>query len=66
MGQLEGCMGGYEPTALLAEFCHTDQRRPFPLWQDGHVGVCFNQLVLGVLPHTVMAGLAAFYMGAAR
>ncbi|XP_051939169.1 ATP-binding cassette sub-family C member 10 isoform X2 [Hippocampus zosterae] len=59
-------MGGYEPTALLAEFCHTDQRRPFPLWQDGHVGVCFNQLVLGVLPHIVMAAVAAFYMGAGR
>ncbi|XP_077379727.1 ATP-binding cassette sub-family C member 10 isoform X2 [Festucalex cinctus] len=54
------------PTALLAEFCHTDPRRPFPLWQDGHVGACFNQLVLGALPHAVMAALAAFYVGAAR
>ncbi|XP_077426239.1 ATP-binding cassette sub-family C member 10 isoform X2 [Vanacampus margaritifer] len=59
-------MEGFGPTALLAEFCHTDQQRPFPLWQDGHVGMCFNQLVLGALPHTVMAALAAFYMGAAR
>ncbi|KAM9818916.1 ATP-binding cassette sub-family C member 10 [Syngnathus typhle] len=59
-------MGVFGPTALLVEFCHTDHQQPFPLWQDGHVGVCFNQLVLGVLPHTVMAALAAFYMGVAR
>ncbi|XP_061536277.1 ATP-binding cassette sub-family C member 10 isoform X4 [Phycodurus eques] len=59
-------MGGFGPTALLAEFCHTDERRPFPVWQDGHVGMCFNHLVLGILPHTVMATLAAFYLGAAR
>ncbi|XP_077574200.1 ATP-binding cassette sub-family C member 10 isoform X1 [Stigmatopora nigra] len=59
-------MEGFEPVSLLAEFCHTDKRRPFPLWQDGHVGTCFNQLVLGVLPHTVMAAVAAFYLGVAR
>ncbi|XP_061771734.1 ATP-binding cassette sub-family C member 10 [Nerophis ophidion] len=50
---------------LLAAVCHGDERDPFPLWQDGHVGVCFNQLLLGVLPHAVMAALCAFYLGVA-
>ncbi|XP_057699514.1 ATP-binding cassette sub-family C member 10 isoform X2 [Corythoichthys intestinalis] len=59
-------MGGFVPAALLAEFCQTDKGQPFPLWQDGHVGICFNQLVLGTLPHTVMAAVAGFYLGVAR
>uniref|UniRef100_A0A8C9Z0F0 ATP-binding cassette, sub-family C (CFTR/MRP), member 10 n=1 Tax=Sander lucioperca TaxID=283035 RepID=A0A8C9Z0F0_SANLU len=42
--------------------CHTDEKNPFPVWQDGHVSPCFNQLVLGVLPHAGMAIFSACYI----
>ncbi|XP_068607504.1 ATP-binding cassette sub-family C member 10 [Brachionichthys hirsutus] len=54
------------PAALLAGLCGADGRNPFPVWQDGHVGVCFNQLVLGVLPHAGLAVFSACYFGMAR
>nr|XP_057929330.1 ATP-binding cassette sub-family C member 10 isoform X2 [Doryrhamphus excisus] len=59
-------MGGFWPTELVSELCHGDEGNPFPVWQDGHVGICFNQLLLGVLPHVVMATLSAFYFGRAK
>ncbi|XP_054634835.1 ATP-binding cassette sub-family C member 10 [Dunckerocampus dactyliophorus] len=58
-------MRGFWPTELVARLCHGDERNPFPVWQDGHVSVCFNQLLLGVLPHVIMATLSAFYLGMA-
>ncbi|XP_068451746.1 ATP-binding cassette sub-family C member 10 [Clinocottus analis] len=54
------------PAALLAGICGSDERDPFPVWQDGGVGPCFNQLVLGALPHAAMAAFSAFYLGVAR
>uniref|UniRef100_A0A8C2WI91 ATP-binding cassette, sub-family C (CFTR/MRP), member 10 n=1 Tax=Cyclopterus lumpus TaxID=8103 RepID=A0A8C2WI91_CYCLU len=51
---------------LVAGFCHSDERDPFPVWQDGRVGPCFNQLVLGALPHATMAVFSACYLGMAR
>uniref|UniRef100_A0A8C9Z033 ATP-binding cassette, sub-family C (CFTR/MRP), member 10 n=1 Tax=Sander lucioperca TaxID=283035 RepID=A0A8C9Z033_SANLU len=39
---------------------------PFPVWQDGHVSPCFNQLVLGVLPHAGMAIFSACYISMTR
>ncbi|XP_029948757.1 collagen alpha-1(I) chain [Salarias fasciatus] len=58
--------GGSGPAALLAGLCHTDQDRPLPLWQDGNFSPCFNQLVLGALPHAAMAVCSACYLGMAR
>uniref|UniRef100_A0A8D3BNZ2 ATP-binding cassette, sub-family C (CFTR/MRP), member 10 n=1 Tax=Scophthalmus maximus TaxID=52904 RepID=A0A8D3BNZ2_SCOMX len=49
---------------LVAGLCHTDERNPFSLWQDGHVSPCFNQLVLGALPHAGTAVFCACYLGA--
>uniref|UniRef100_A0A8C4HSN9 ATP-binding cassette sub-family C member 10 n=1 Tax=Dicentrarchus labrax TaxID=13489 RepID=A0A8C4HSN9_DICLA len=50
---------------LLSGLCHTDEQNPFPVWQNGHVGTCFNQLVLGALPHAGMAIFSACYLGMA-
>uniref|UniRef100_A0A8C2YX51 ATP-binding cassette, sub-family C (CFTR/MRP), member 10 n=1 Tax=Cyclopterus lumpus TaxID=8103 RepID=A0A8C2YX51_CYCLU len=55
-----------EGDKLVAGFCHSDERDPFPVWQDGRVGPCFNQLVLGALPHATMAVFSACYLGMAR
>uniref|UniRef100_A0A4W6DWB2 ATP-binding cassette, sub-family C (CFTR/MRP), member 10 n=1 Tax=Lates calcarifer TaxID=8187 RepID=A0A4W6DWB2_LATCA len=49
-------------SALVAGLCHTDEENPFPLWQNGHVSLCFNQLVLGALPHAGMAVFSACYL----
>lgn len=59
-------MGGFGPADLLAGLCHTDEQEPFPVWQSGHVSPCFNQLVLGVLPHASMAVFSACYLGMRR
>uniref|UniRef100_UPI0037E7DE69 ATP-binding cassette sub-family C member 10 isoform X2 n=2 Tax=Semicossyphus pulcher TaxID=241346 RepID=UPI0037E7DE69 len=59
-------MSHFDPAELLAGFCHTDEQDPFPVWQDGHVSPCFNQLVLGALPHAGMAVFSACYLGIAR
>uniref|UniRef100_A0A672G572 ATP-binding cassette, sub-family C (CFTR/MRP), member 10 n=1 Tax=Salarias fasciatus TaxID=181472 RepID=A0A672G572_SALFA len=44
----------------------TSSDRPLPLWQDGNFSPCFNQLVLGALPHAAMAVCSACYLGMAR
>lgn len=54
------------PAELVAGFCHSDRRDPFPAWRDGRVGPCFNRLVLGALPHAAMAVSSAWYLGVAR
>lgn len=59
-------MGGFGPADLLAGLCHTDEQNPFPLWQKGHVSPCFNQLILGALPHAGMAVFSACYLGMRR
>lgn len=51
---------------LLACLCQTDTENPLPLWQHGLIGPCFNQLVLGALPHAGMAVVSAYYLGIAR
>ncbi|KAG7220300.1 hypothetical protein INR49_018292 [Caranx melampygus] len=50
---------------LIAGLCHTDEEDPFPLWQNGLVSPCFNQLVLGALPHAGMAVFSACYLSVA-
>uniref|UniRef100_A0A8C8I031 ATP-binding cassette sub-family B member 6 n=1 Tax=Oncorhynchus tshawytscha TaxID=74940 RepID=A0A8C8I031_ONCTS len=46
-------MGHY--TELISGLCHTDTLDPFPVWRDGAISPCFNQLVLGALAHAVVA-----------
>uniref|UniRef100_A0A7N8YNN6 ATP-binding cassette, sub-family C (CFTR/MRP), member 10 n=1 Tax=Mastacembelus armatus TaxID=205130 RepID=A0A7N8YNN6_9TELE len=48
-------------TTLVADLCHTDLDNPFPVWQNGHISPCFNQLILGALPHAGMAVFSACY-----
>lgn len=64
--QVEGGMRDLWPAELLAGLCHTDERRPFPVVQDGLISPCFNQLVLGALPHAGLAISSAFYLGMAQ
>ncbi|KAM9856926.1 ATP-binding cassette sub-family C member 10 [Aulostomus maculatus] len=59
-------MWGFWPTELVTGLCHTDKQQPLPVVQDGHVSSCFNQLVLGALPHAGMAVFSACYLGMAR
>uniref|UniRef100_A0AAQ5ZJQ3 ATP-binding cassette, sub-family C (CFTR/MRP), member 10 n=1 Tax=Amphiprion ocellaris TaxID=80972 RepID=A0AAQ5ZJQ3_AMPOC len=47
---------------LVAGLCHTDEENPFPLWQNGNVSPCFNQLILGALPNAAMAIFSACYL----
>uniref|UniRef100_A0A674NGK0 ATP-binding cassette, sub-family C (CFTR/MRP), member 10 n=1 Tax=Takifugu rubripes TaxID=31033 RepID=A0A674NGK0_TAKRU len=41
-------------------------QKPFPVWQNGHISPCFNQLVLGTFPHAAMAIFSACYLGTRR
>lgn len=59
-------MRGFSPADLLAGLCHTEDQNPFPLLQDGRVSPCFNQLVLGALPHAIMAISCAGYLSMSR
>ncbi|XP_008282467.1 multidrug resistance-associated protein 7 [Stegastes partitus] len=59
-------MSDFGPAELVAGLCHTDEENPFPLWQNGNVSPCFNQLVLGALPNAAMAIFSACYLSMAR
>lgn len=59
-------MRDFGPAELVAGLCHTDEQNPFPVWQNGHISPCFNQLVLGALPHAGMAIFSACYLGMER
>ncbi|XP_047433724.1 ATP-binding cassette sub-family C member 10 [Mugil cephalus] len=59
-------MSDFGPAELLAGLCHTDEENPLPLWQNGNISPCFNQLLLGALPHAGMAVFSACYLGMAR
>uniref|UniRef100_A0A8C7QG61 ATP-binding cassette, sub-family C (CFTR/MRP), member 10 n=1 Tax=Oncorhynchus mykiss TaxID=8022 RepID=A0A8C7QG61_ONCMY len=51
---------------LISGLCHTDTLDPFPVWRDGAITPCFNQLVLGALAHAVVAVFSAVYLSAQR
>ncbi|XP_078398933.1 ATP-binding cassette sub-family C member 10 isoform X1 [Cetorhinus maximus] len=51
---------------FLAELCDTDRSNPFPVWDNGSIGYCFNRLVLNVLPHTALAFASACYLNTPR
>ncbi|XP_039594012.1 multidrug resistance-associated protein 7 [Polypterus senegalus] len=50
----------------LTELCHSNPLDPLPVWQNGTIGQCFNQLVLNALPHTLLAVSSACYLGTSR
>ncbi|KAK7930093.1 hypothetical protein WMY93_006488 [Mugilogobius chulae] len=53
-------------SALLSALCNNDEESVFPVWENGHVGVCFNALVLGALPHAALAVGSAGYLSMHR
>ncbi|XP_069568102.1 ATP-binding cassette sub-family C member 10 [Brachyistius frenatus] len=59
-------MSNFGPAGLVADLCHTDEDNPLPLWQNGHISPCFNQLIFGALPHAAMAIFSACYLGIER
>ncbi|KAM6971998.1 ATP-binding cassette sub-family C member 10 [Aplochiton taeniatus] len=56
----------FGPSDLVSGLCHSDSRDPFPLWQNGTVSPCFNQLVLGSLPYVALAVFSACYLAIPR
>uniref|UniRef100_A0A8C5GM19 ATP-binding cassette, sub-family C (CFTR/MRP), member 10 n=1 Tax=Gouania willdenowi TaxID=441366 RepID=A0A8C5GM19_GOUWI len=59
-------MRDFSPAELLSSLCQTDEDNPLPLWKDGNISPCLNQLVLGALPHACMAVFTACYLGLPR
>nr|XP_005155817.1 multidrug resistance-associated protein 7 isoform X1 [Danio rerio]XP_021329903.1 multidrug resistance-associated protein 7 isoform X1 [Danio rerio]XP_021335425.1 multidrug resistance-associated protein 7 isoform X1 [Danio rerio] len=60
-------MGGDIGAAeFISELCHTDVDSPFPVWQNGTISPCANQLLLGSLPHAVFAVISACYISVPR
>uniref|UniRef100_A0A8C8RCD8 ATP-binding cassette sub-family C member 10 n=1 Tax=Pelusios castaneus TaxID=367368 RepID=A0A8C8RCD8_9SAUR len=51
---------------ILANLCGTSPEDPLPIWVHGSVGHCFNQLVLNIIPHTILAVVSACYLGTPR
>uniref|UniRef100_A0A8C2DUQ3 ATP-binding cassette sub-family C member 10 n=1 Tax=Cyprinus carpio TaxID=7962 RepID=A0A8C2DUQ3_CYPCA len=48
------------------ELCHTNVNSPFPVWQNGTISPCANQLLLGSLLHAVIAITSACYISVPR
>lgn len=59
-------LGEVSMERFLAQLCGTDVARPLPLWEGDTTGHCFTQLVLSVLPHTLLAVLSACFLGTPR
>uniref|UniRef100_A0A8C8GKH1 ATP-binding cassette sub-family B member 6 n=1 Tax=Oncorhynchus tshawytscha TaxID=74940 RepID=A0A8C8GKH1_ONCTS len=57
----KGVVADFGPSELFSGLCHTDTLDPFPVWRDGAISPCFNQLVLGALAHAVVAVFSAFH-----
>ncbi|XP_050807529.1 ATP-binding cassette sub-family C member 10 isoform X3 [Gopherus flavomarginatus] len=51
---------------ILADLCGTSPEDPLSVWVHGSVGHCFNQLILNVVPHTILAVVSACYLGTPR
>uniref|UniRef100_A0A672PFU0 ATP-binding cassette, sub-family C (CFTR/MRP), member 10 n=1 Tax=Sinocyclocheilus grahami TaxID=75366 RepID=A0A672PFU0_SINGR len=50
----------------IEQLCHTNVDNPFPVWQNGTISPCVNQLLLGSLSHAVMAITSACYISVPR
>ncbi|NWZ90798.1 MRP7 protein, partial [Nesospiza acunhae] len=51
---------------ILASLCGTSPEDPLPVWVRGSVGHCFNQLILSVIPHVILAVVSACFLGTPR
>ncbi|NXI95943.1 MRP7 protein, partial [Psophia crepitans] len=51
---------------ILAGLCGTSPEDPLPVWVHGSVGHCFNQLMLNVIPHAILAAVSACFLGTPR
>ncbi|XP_027458884.2 multidrug resistance-associated protein 7 isoform X2 [Zalophus californianus] len=51
---------------FLAQLCKTSVLQPLPVWEGDTTGHCFTQLVLGALPHALLAVLSACHWGSPR
>ncbi|KAJ0033464.1 hypothetical protein NQD34_000571 [Periophthalmus magnuspinnatus] len=54
------------PSELLAALCHSSGESLFPVWENGHVGICFNALLFGALPNAALAVGSAAYLSVHR
>ncbi|KAI4882036.1 hypothetical protein NFI96_012507 [Prochilodus magdalenae] len=54
------------PSDLISGLCDTGEDYPFPVWQNGTLSPCFNQLICGSLAHAVTAVLSACYLSVPR
>ncbi|XP_039245421.1 multidrug resistance-associated protein 7 isoform X3 [Pipra filicauda] len=52
--------------SILAGLCGTSPEDPLPVWVNGSVGHCFNQLTLNVIPHVILAVVSACFLGTPR
>ncbi|XP_030627919.1 multidrug resistance-associated protein 7 [Chanos chanos] len=59
---MESNEADFGPSGIIAELCHTDKHNPFPLWQNGTISPCFNQLICGSLAHAAIAIFSACYL----
>ncbi|KAM4772481.1 ATP-binding cassette sub-family C member 10 [Rhinophrynus dorsalis] len=51
---------------VVAQLCGTQPSDPMPVWTHGHIGLCFNQLILSSVPHLIFAVTSACHAGAPR
>uniref|UniRef100_A0A8D2J1Z0 Multidrug resistance-associated protein 7 n=1 Tax=Varanus komodoensis TaxID=61221 RepID=A0A8D2J1Z0_VARKO len=51
---------------ILADLCGTSPTDPLPVWVHNNVGHCFNQLILNIIPHVILAVISACYIGTPR
>ncbi|PIO32590.1 hypothetical protein AB205_0204560 [Aquarana catesbeiana] len=51
---------------VVSKLCGSLPSDPLPVWVNGHVGVCFNQLILSTVPHVLFAASSACHAGASR
>ncbi|KAM5164109.1 ATP-binding cassette sub-family C member 10 isoform 2-T2 [Mantella aurantiaca] len=51
---------------VVSRLCGSPPSDPLPVWVNGHVGVCFNQLILSTVPHVLFVVSSACHAGASR
>ncbi|XP_053368772.1 ATP-binding cassette sub-family C member 10 [Clarias gariepinus] len=59
---MEGQSDNLKPSWIISELCGTEADLPFPIWQNGTLSPCFNQIICGSLVHAVTAVLSACYL----
>ncbi|XP_073732038.1 ATP-binding cassette sub-family C member 10 [Misgurnus anguillicaudatus] len=63
---MEGSPGGFGPAELISELCHTSVDTPLPVWQNGTISPCLNQLIFGSLSHAIIAICCVCYISVPR